>query len=82
MSLKEKLDAIREGAAKMIPPASFATMKQATEDLRNSGIMDGVIKVGDRLPAFTLANARGERVTSASLLAQGPLVLSIFRGHW
>ena len=82
MSLKEKLDAIREGAAKMIPPAAFATMQRATEDLRRSGILDGVIKVGDRLPAFALANARGQRVASADLLAQGPLVLSIFRGHW
>ncbi len=82
MSLKEKLDAIREGAKKMIPPDKLALMLAATAALRSSGIMDGVIKVGDRLPAFELTGARGDRVASAALLAQGPLVLTVFRGHW
>ena len=82
MGLKEKLDAIREGARQMIPPASFAQMQQATEDLRNSAILRSVIKVGERLPPFELANARGVPVSSAALLAQGPLVVTVFRGHW
>lgn len=82
MSLKEKLDTIREGAKKKIPPDKLAVMQAATDALRSSGIMDGVIKVGDRLPAFELTGARGERVSSAALLAQGPLVLTVFRGHW
>ncbi len=57
-------------------------MGEATDALRASGIMDGVIKVGARLPAFTLPNAHGTPVSSAALLAQGPLVLTVFRGHW
>ena len=82
MSLKEKLDAIREGSKKMIPPEKRTVMQAATDALRSSGIMASVIKVGDRLPDFDLFGARGERVSSAALLAQGPLVLTVFRGHW
>ena len=82
MSLEQKLGAIREGARQKIPPAAWATMTEATDALRASGIMDGVIKVGARLPAFTLPNATGTPVTSAALLAKGPLVLTVFRGHW
>jgi hypothetical protein len=52
----------------------------ATEDLRVSGIMDRLIKVGDQLPSFALPNAYGQDVRSSDLLAQGPLVLTFFRG--
>ena len=82
MSLAEKLDAIREGAKKMIPPEKFAVMHEETVKLRESGIMNGVIKVGARLPDFEMTGARGALVSSAALLAQGPLVLTVFRGHW
>jgi peroxiredoxin len=57
-------------------------MHRATDDLRASGILDGVIKVGDRLPPFALQNAFGQEVRSSELLANGPLVLAVFRGTW
>ena len=57
-------------------------MHHATDDLRSSGILEGVIKVGDRLPAFALKNAFGEEVRSSELLASGPLILTVFRGTW
>jgi hypothetical protein len=82
MSLAERLDTIRAGAVTRVPAEQRAVMAGATEALRNSGIMAGVIKQGDRLPDFTLANARGETVRAADLLARGPLVLTVFRGSW
>jgi len=82
MLLAERLDAIRQGADRRIPPDKRAIMHRATDDLRASGIMDGVIKVGDPLPPFTLPNANGQEVRSAALLAEGPLVLTVFRGSW
>lgn len=82
MTLSAKLDEIRQGAMKMIPADKLAVMTQATHDLRASGIVDKVIKVGTPLPAFTLTNMRGVEVSSAALLARGALVLSVFRGHW
>jgi hypothetical protein len=57
-------------------------MHRATDDLRSSGILDGVIKVGDRLPPFALNNAFGQEARSPELLASGPLVLTVFRGTW
>ena len=82
MSLEDKLAEIRAASAKRIPEDKRAVMGKATQDLRESGIMDSVIKVGDTLPAFALSNANGETVSSADLLAQGPVVLTVFRGHW
>ena len=81
-TLAKRLDTIRLGADKRIPPDKRAIMHRATDDLRSSGILDGVIKVGDRLPAFALKNAFEEEVRSSELLASGPLILTVFRGTW
>ena len=70
MSLGAKLDEIRNGAMKMIPADKMAVMLKATAELRASGILDKVIKVGSPLPPFELTNMRGA------------VVLSVFRGHW
>jgi hypothetical protein len=82
MSLEDQLAKIREAGAKRIPEDKRAIMGRATQELRDSGIMDRVIKVGDTLPPFALQNADGVEVTSAGLLAQGAVVMTVFRGHW
>lgn len=82
MSLEEKLAATRAASASRIPPERQAIMHRATEDLRNSGILDRIVPVGARMPAFDIANHDGRRVSSKDLLAGGPLVLSFFRGSW
>ncbi|MCG8546866.1 MAG: peroxiredoxin family protein [Alphaproteobacteria bacterium] len=82
MTLAAKLDALREGSAKRIPEDKRAVMHRATDDLRKSGILDRVAKVGDPLPPFALNNAQGTEVKSADLLAKGAVVLTVFRGSW
>ena len=82
MLLAERLEIIRQGADKRIPPDKRLIMHRATDELRASGILDGVIKVGDRLPPFALNNAFGQEVRSSDLLRNGPLVLTVFRGSW
>ena len=82
MSLEENLATTRAGAATRIPPERAAIMHRATEDLRRSGILDRIVKVGARAPDFELANHDGRRVSSVDLLAGGPMVLSFFRGAW
>jgi len=82
MTLTETLQSIREASAKRIPPERAAIMHRATEELRASGIMDRVIRVGDKLPAFALPNSYGQEVRSAEVLAKGPLVLTFYRGAW
>lgn len=82
MLLEEKLAATRAGAATRIPPERQAIMHRSTEDLRRSGALDRIIKVGQPAPAFELENHDGRRVDSTELLAGGPMVLSFFRGAW
>jgi hypothetical protein len=82
MALEDTLKGMREASAKRIPSDKAAIMHHATEELRASGIMDRVIKVGDPLPPFALPNAYGREGRSTDFLAKGPLVLTFFRGSW
>ncbi|MDA0231420.1 MAG: hypothetical protein O3B21_14710 [Proteobacteria bacterium] len=82
MSLAEKLADIKAGGVKNIPKDWQTVMGRSLDELRASGIMEGVIKAGDKLPDFTLNNDDGSAISSKALLADGPLVLTFFRGHW
>ncbi|MEA2852947.1 MAG: hypothetical protein QOE02_2966 [Rhodospirillaceae bacterium] len=82
MSLEDRLAATRAASAGRIPPDREAIMHRATEDLRKSGILDRITPVGAHAPDFELANHDGRQVSSAELLAGGPMVLSFFRGSW
>lgn len=42
----------------------------------------GPMAVGDKAPNFTLPDAKGQQVSLASLLEQGPVVLTWYRGGW
>ena len=57
-------------------------MHRATDDLRNSGIREGLPRAGTALPAFALEDTDGTEVRSEELLAAGPLVISFYRGAW
>jgi hypothetical protein len=82
MVLKEKLDALIAQTGKQAPAQVLEVMHRATQDLKNSGIMDGVVKAGDTSPHFTLKNAEGTLVRSEDILKHGPMVLTFYRGAW
>jgi hypothetical protein len=87
MTLQQRLDAFKATFESGAPPynaprAAIDTMHRATEDLRRSRLAERALKVGDLAPAFELTNQDGKLVRSADLLADGPLVVTFFRGHW
>lgn len=82
MTLQARLDRMREGAATRIPAETRAIMHGALDALRASGILAKIIQAGQPLPPFELPDSQGVLVRSDALLAQGPLVLSFYRGLW
>jgi len=82
MNLQDTLDQMRTQFEADAPPEAVKIMHQATADLASSGIMDEVLKAGDTAPSFTLCDQNGNDVSSAALLAQGPLVVTFYRGVW
>ncbi len=82
MGLQERLDTLREASKARMPPETRAVMERSIADLRASGIMDHVVRVGQTAPDFTLPNVADVPVRLADLRAHGPVVLSFYRGRW
>ena len=82
MSLKDKLNKLKESFKTKAPADAQEIMHRATEDLKNSGILDHVVKVGDKAPDFTLKDTEGQDVSLSSLLGDGPVVITFYRGNW
>jgi hypothetical protein len=82
MALQEKLDKLKAGFEAKAPKDALEILHRATDDLRNSGIMQQVLKIGDKAPEFELKNADENVIRSGDLLSSGPVVLSVYRGKW
>jgi peroxiredoxin len=87
MSLQDRLDAFRANFESGGPPYNapveiMPIMHRATAALIASGQADRALKAGDRAPDFTLLDPDGKPTALQDLLAQGPLVISFYRGVW
>ncbi|UZE13655.1 peroxiredoxin-like family protein [Pseudomonas sp. B21-053] len=87
MTLQAKLDAFKADFKAGKPPYNAPAeihpiMERATAELIASGAAGKALKVGDKAPLFTLKDPDGNPVSSADLLAKGPLVLTFYRGVW
>lgn len=87
MTLQARLDAFKADfqAGKPpynVPPEVIQTMHRATAELIASGAAARALKAGDKAPSCTLNDPEGQPVSSADLLAKGPLVVSFYRGMW
>lgn len=87
MKLQERLDAFRtdfESGKLAFKPtrAQLDTIHRATAELIASGQAEHALKAGDVAPAFDLEDADANVVRSEDLLAEGPLIVSFYRGVW
>jgi peroxiredoxin len=83
MALQDKLDALRHRfETEVFSPEINAVMHQATAALIASGQAGRALQAGDMAPSFVLPDSEGAPVSSEELLAQGPLVLTFYRGVW
>ena len=87
MALQDTLDAFRANFEAGGPPFNAPAwihepMHRATDELIASGLAGRALKAGDIAPAFTLHDADGNAVASKDLLAQGPLIVTFYRGVW
>jgi hypothetical protein len=80
MMLEEWLATIREQSRTRMPPETRAVLLRSIDDLRTSGIMQRVARVGSPAPEFTLPNAAGHPV---SLGISDPIAQKVFprAGH-
>lgn len=82
MSLQDRLDAFKAEFRAARPPEVRELMERATAELIASGAAARALKAGDRAPDFMLEAQDGTQIASRDLLAEGPLVVSFYRGVW
>ena len=82
MKLQDEINSLLKKVIQSLPAETAAIMAGAMIKLQESGITDCACRKGDRAPAFELPGARGALISSSSLLNQGPLVISFYRGSW
>ena len=80
--LKQQIADFQKEMLPNIPKDILDVLLRTTEDQVKSGVADKALKVGDKVPDFTLPNARGESVTLSDVLAKGPAVIAFYRGTW
>lgn len=76
-STQQQLDQITAS----IPEAIGARIDAGVAEINASGVAPG-LAAGDRAPDFTLPDALGRPVTLSDLLADGPVVVTFYRGEW
>jgi peroxiredoxin len=79
MTLKEQLDALRSSA---MVGARREGYEAVLEHLGKGELAEHALKAGDSMPPFLLPDTAGRLVSSDDLLAEGPLVVTFFRGEW
>lgn len=62
--------------------AVIELFEQKTKELEASGIGKGAVGIGTKAPDFKLEDATGEERSLSDALANGPVVLSFYRGGW
>ena len=83
LPLQGKLDALKaEFETNLAPKPVVEVLHRATDELIASGAQDKALKAGAVAPEFILPDADGKAVSSKTLLAKGPLVVTFYRGVW
>jgi peroxiredoxin len=80
--VEAELRATAEASARKAPPAMVEVGRKGIEEVAASGILKSALNVGATCPSFTLGDAKGAKVSSADLLARGPVVIVFYRGAW
>jgi peroxiredoxin len=61
---------------------TLSVLDTSTAALVASGLVERSLAVGERAPDFSLPSATGATISLASLLSNGPVVVSFYRGGW
>ena len=82
MGLNEEINNLKEKMMGQMEQQDVEALTAGMKQLLEMGITESSLKVGDKIPKFSLPNGEGVQVKSEDLLKQGKLVISFFRGGW
>jgi len=81
-SFQQELTATAQHLATVLPAAASQAIAAGIAQVAAAGTVGRALQAGQAAPNFTLPDASGQPQTLATLLAQGPVVLTFYRGNW
>ncbi|MDT8337414.1 MAG: peroxiredoxin-like family protein [Candidatus Izemoplasmatales bacterium] len=82
MTYKKYVEKMKEKSTNSAPEEIVKIFRQAAKELKDKNLEDQALKVGDKLPSFSLKNAYGEMVHIEDILKEGPIIINFYRGSW
>jgi len=82
MTLRNDIEKFQKEFIPQLPAETIETLMATTKNLVQAGLTENALSVGDKIPLFSLPNAKGKLIASRKLLGKGPLVISFYRGSW
>ena len=68
--------------AAQVPQEVLEAFGKSIEDLKTKNIEEKSIKIGEKIPNFSLKNAKNEVVNSSDILKNGKMIIAFYRGSW
>ncbi|MEV0486592.1 peroxiredoxin-like family protein [Streptomyces sp. NPDC050508] len=81
-TLNAELRTFYEARQQQIPAEIREIMQRAGQELADTGQADRALATGAQAPRFSLPTATGRTLALDDLLADGPVVLTFYRGAW
>ena len=81
-AFQQALAATAQHLATALPATASHTIDHGIAQAEAANLAHHALAAGQAAPAFTLPDATGQPRTLAALLAQGPVVLTFYRGNW
>ena len=80
--LQSQLDALKSQFEQRASQETIDAFEKGIRDVEALGVLDQAKNKGDAAPMFELPNATGETVSFESVLANGPAIVTFYRGSW
>ena len=81
-TLSQQLEEYLAGWMQRVPADRRAAMERHIGYLSETGVGSHAKQVGDQAPEIILPNAHGNMFDVATLLAEGPVIVTFYRGGW
>lgn len=82
VTLASQLDAKKDQFLAKAPQSKIEAYDRGIDDIRQNGLLEQALNVGDEAPDFALQNATGNTIQLSEMLKSGPVILTWYRGGW
>ncbi|MEO1498881.1 MAG: peroxiredoxin-like family protein [Planctomycetota bacterium] len=80
--LQSELNELKAAFTERAPQETIDAFEKGIRDVEAMGVLDRAKNKGDRAPMFKLPDGTGESVALESILAEGPAIVTFYRGSW